>query len=60
MMDTTHPSLVTGVTTGTGLGTLDTYTMECIVFPETSTLIPIPGTLPPLLGPDRSPGLVYP
>lgn len=31
------------VTTGTGLGCLDTYIMECTVLFETSTEVSIPG-----------------
>lgn len=44
---TVTPSvLLPAASTGIGLGTLDTYTMEHTVFPETFTLMPMSGTLP--------------
>lgn len=42
------------LSTGEGLGVLDTYTVEGILFPETLTLLQFPELYPSLVGSDRS------
>lgn len=44
--------IIGGFYVSAGLGILDTHTMECVVFPEPTTLIS--ETLLPLIGPYRS------